>query len=1018
MKLSKIAVDNYQFTIIVFVLLTIFGISSFISMPRTENPTVFIPGASVIVVYPGANPSDMEELVAIPIEEAINELDDIIKINTKLLDGIASISVEFSYNTDAKEKYNEVIQQVNSIRNQLPQDIFLIDYWKFSSSDVAMLQLALVSDKMDYCKIKKNAEKLKKEIEKTEGVKKVEIVACPEREVRVSVDLEKMALMNISLEQVANAIISNNVNIPGGSLDLNNKNFNIKTSGSFQNLNDLGNTVVNSYNGRIIYLREIAKINFGYEDEKYIADFNGKKAVFIVVKQKEDLNIFEIVKKINPKLENFRKQLGDDIKLETVFDQSVIVDNRISGFLSNLLQGILLVGIIIFLSMGYRSSFLVVISIPLSIIIGLGIVDSFGIGLQQITIAALVVALGMLVDNSIVIVENINRFIAKGGDPGKSAVNAASQIGWPIISSTVTTLLAFIPIAMMPDKAGDFIKGLPLTVIATLTVSLFVALTLTPMIAGRIFKRQKDRKIRKTFFEKFLIGFIEGPYRRILNFSLRKKYYIIIISFIVLSLSVLLFITSVGISFFPSSETPQFMIRAELPEGTNIDRTKKAADYIESVLNTIPEIKHYAANIGHGNPRIYYNVIPKNYSKNYADIYVELKEYNPREFNKLIIFLRKYFSDYSGGKISLKVFEQGIPIDAPIVLYINGENLNVLEKITKEFEKYLGQQPGVLNVDNQLSKKRSDIFVDINRDKAGIFGVPIHEIDKTIRTAINGTTVSKFRNSEGKEFNIVLRMPFLEKISASDFDKIYVRSLSGKNIPLSQLTSIKFKQAPSQITRYNLQRTGVISADLEKGYNLDEVMKPVIEELKNYPFMQGYGYTIRGELEARDETFGGMEKAMIIAIIAIFAVLVLQFRSFKQPLIIFAAIPLAIIGSVLALFITGYTFSFTAFVGLVSLIGIVVNNSIILVDYINVLRKEGIGLSDAIKRAGEIRFTPIILTSLTTVVGLLPLTISGSEMWAPLGLTLIGGLIVSTMLTLIVVPVLYLVLNKDKNDKN
>ncbi|MFH2096579.1 MAG: efflux RND transporter permease subunit [Bacteroidota bacterium] len=1022
MKLPKLSLDNYQFTVIVFLLLTIFGLTSYLNMPRTENPTVYIPGASVIVIYPGANPMDMEQLIASPIEEAINELDDIIKISTKIQDGIAAISVEFSYDTDAREKYNEVVQQVNAIRNDLPDDIFSIDFWRFSSSDVAMMQLALTGDSAEYSDLERSAEKLKDMIEKVNGVSKVEIVACPEQELRVSLDLEKMAQMNISLEQVANAIISNNANIPGGSVDIGNKHFNIKTSGSFRHPDELKNIVVNSYNGRIIYLRNIADIKFAYEDQNYIARFNGRKAIFVVVKQKPELNIFDITGRVKPEIERFRKSLDSSIHVETVFDQSSIVDERISGFMNNLLQGVILVGLIILLALGFKSSIIVILAIPLSLLVGLGFVDVWGIGLQQITIAALVVALGLLVDNSIVMVENINRYMAMGYHPKEAAVLGASEIGWPIISATATTLLAFIPIAMMPDKAGDFIQGLPVTIIATLTVSLLVALSLTPMVAGLVYKGYATKKEavenarKKKGVEKLLQKFVEGPYRKALDYALRKKARFIYLSVIFFIVSIFILFRYVGISFFPSSETPQFLVRVNLPEGTGIERSDEAAKYVESVLDSFPEVRHYASNIGHGNPRIYYNVFSKNYAKNYADIYVELKEYVPSEFNRIVEELRNRFASYPGGKINVKVFEQGIPIDAPILIYVNGDDMSVLKTIADSVESYLIHSEGVINIENELSIKKSDLYVDINREKAGMFGVPVHLIDKTVRIAMNGAGISKYRDRTGKEFNIVLRLPVKDKIAVSDFDKIYITSLAGKQVPLSQLASLKFRDAPSKITRYNLQRTAVISADLEKGYSLDEIMKPVIQKLDRFPFPPGYNYNIRGELEARGETFGGMENAMVIAIIAIFAVLVLQFRSFRQPFIIFMAVPLAVIGSIFALLITGYTFSFTAFVGMISLIGIVINNSIILVDYTNKLRSKGIELIPALKEAGETRFTPIILTTLTTIGGLLPLTITGSEMWAPLGWTVIGGLIVSTLLTLLVVPVLYSIMSKRKAD--
>jgi multidrug efflux pump subunit AcrB len=1009
----------------VFILLLIAGVRSYIVMPRTENPEIVMPGVSVIAIYPGASPVDLEELVASPIEEAVNELEDIRRINTSLIDGVASIAVEFDFNVDADKKYDEVVQKVNGIKNDLPEEILTIQVIQWTSADVAMLQLAMVSDKASYREMESQAELLKKEVEKIYGVKKVEIVACPQQEVRVSLDLEKMARMNISIDQVSNALMSNNANIPGGTIQLDDKLFGIKTSGSYSDLEQIRKTVVNSYMGNMICLENIASVDFNYKDLNYFARFpvktgSGKqlqKAIFVVVKQKEGLNVLDVAKEVKIKVDEFKKTLDRSIRLEYVFDQTEGVYNRINNFMGNLIQGILLVGLIIFLVLGFRSSLVVIIAIPLSILIGLSFVQWLGWGLQQISIAGLVVVLGMLVDNSIVMVENINRFISRGYSSREASIQAASEIGWPVVSATLTTVLAFIPLAMMPHEAGMFIRSLPVTIVITLSVSLFIALSLTPMITSRLFTNRKRRvdtgNEKVPIVRKYIQKFIDGPYRRILRYALHHKIQVVAIAVLLLIVSLYAF-TFVGFSLFPKAEQPSLMIRIRLPEGSNIDRTDEVAQYVESVLDTIPEIRYFATNIGHGNPRIYYNLMSTNYLSHFAEIYVATKKYVPDEFDALVDRLRSYFVHYPGAKITVKEFEQGHPIAAPIQIYLTGKKLDVLSDISKEFENYLSDQKGVVNVENQFTKNKTELFFNINRDKANRFGVPLYAIDKTIRTALTGTAVSKFRDREGKEYDIVLRLPVEGKIRLEDIKKIYVTSLAGKTIPLSELAKIEFRQSPSIINRYNMDRTAEIRADVRKGYSIDEVMEPVLEKLHSYPFPSGYGYHIGGELESRSETFGGIGSAIIIAIIAIFAVLVLQFRSFTQPLIIFVAIPFALIGMIWALFISGYTFSFTAAVGLTSLVGIVVNNSIILVDYTNVLRRGGKSIEEALMISGETRFTPILLTSMTTILGLLPLTIRGGTLWAPMGLTIMGGLFVSTMLTLVMVPVLYRLLIPDK----
>ncbi len=1014
MLIPKFAIKNYQFTLVVFLLLLVSGLYSYFTMPRNENPVVYVPGASVTVIYPGASTSDLEELIAIPVEETINELDNIKRINTSMMDGVVVVSVEFNYDADPHEKYDEVVRQVNNIRNDLPEGIVELDLMQWNSTDVAIMQLALVSETTSYSQLDIIAENLKNDIEKSYGIKRVNILALPEQEIHVSMDLEKMAQMNIPVNQVKNAIQSYNANIPGGSINIQKKNFAIKTSGSYESLEDIRNTIVAAYNGQVIYLKDIAGIAFTKEKIEYKAHYDGERAIFLSILQKENINIYDIMDGVKPVIQEHAENLDAHTQLEVVFDVSENIDHRINGFMKNLLQGIIVVGLLILLSIGLSSSLIIITAIPLSVLIGLSFVDLAGFGLQQISIAALVVALGLLVDNSIVMVENISRHITLGSKPRDAAIKGASEIGWPVISATVTTVLAFIPIIMMPDKAGDFIRSLPVTITATLSVSLLIALTLTPLIASVVLKNKtgnKDEKSHSFQLEKYLKAVINGPYRNTLQYVLKRKGLILLITLVVLGISVYIF-THVGISYFPKAETPQFMIRVNMPEGTNLEDTEDATRWVEHVLDTVKTVEHYASNVGKGNPRIYYNIFPKQLAKNFAEIYVELKEYDVDTFYPLLAGLRGKFNEYPGAEINIKEFEQGTPKEAPIVIYIMGDKTESLRTISKKVESWLDQVPGIINIDNKLDKVITNIYFDINKEKANMLGVPVHEIDNTIRTSVSGAKISEYWDDKGQSHDIVLNLSTQGAITLKDFNKIYVESITGKMIPLRQLADYHFEQSQGLITRYNLQKNATINADLKKGVNLDDAMASVISKLEQYSFPPGYDYYLAGEIEERAESFAGMQQAILIALIAIFAVLVLQFNSFIQPLIIYSAIPLAVIGSIWALFITGNTFSFTAFIGLISLVGIVVNNSIILVDYTNLLRKKGHPLEEAIQTAGETRFTPIVLTALTTIGGLLPLTLQGGSLWAPMGWTIIGGLLVSTFLTLLLVPVLYAIVEK------
>ena len=1011
MNIPQLSIKNYQFTLTAFAFLLVMGVASFFNMPRREDPALDIPNVLVIAVYPGANPEDVESQVVDVLEEAINELDDLKEIQTTIRDGVAIMEVEFNFGVDSDKKFDEVQRQVNQSRNEMPEGLYQLDVKKMSTNTVTIMQIGLISETADYALLKSEAERLKRMAERVDGVRKVEVEAFPEQEVRIALNPVLMSEMGISLDDIERALQSNNANIPGGAVKVSSKLFNIKTSGRYANLEQIRNTVVGSFQGRIIYLKNIASVAFDFEDERWLARYNGEQAVYLNVQQKEGYNIYSVTGPIKEKLG--QANLAGDIRLAYIFDQSEGVTERVAGFLGNLIQGILLVGAIIFLVLGLRSASLVMLAIPFSILIGLWTVDQFGFALQQMSIAGLVVALGLLVDNSIAILENIERFLSQGYSREQAAIKGTQQLIAPIASATLTTILAFIPIVMMPDTTGAFIKALPTTVIATLAASFIVAVTLTPFLASRFLKEGKNGDSRKTTpLFRSLQRFVKGPYRRSLQWALDHKALTISLASLSLVGALALF-PLVGVAFFPKAEKPQFRITVQLPNGNNLDATDKAVRYVEAVLDTVPDIKYYAANVGHGNPRIYYNVASENYSNTFGEVLVVLKDYDVARFYELLDQLRETFQSYPNARIDVREFVQGPPTEAPVAIKIKGPALEKLQSYAREVEDIVRSTEGTVNVDNPIRNNSTDIFFRVNRDKAMMLGVPIHVVDKTIRSFVNGTAIGKYRDTEGEDYNIVMRFDYEHQFRLEDFDKISVQSVSGRFIPLKHLTNVEFAEAPSRITHLNSERTATILADLKKGYTLDEVVNGIDLQLQQMDWEDGYSYVYKGDLESRNESFGGMGIASLMALLLILGVLVIQFRSFSQPLIIFSALPLAIIGSILALLATGINFSFTAFIGLTSLIGIAINNSIVLVDFANEMRREGASVLEAAQQAGEVRFIPIVMTTLTTILGLLPLTLMGGSLWAPMGWTIIGGLLTSTTFVLLLVPILYILFTKE-----
>ncbi len=1012
MRLPRIAIENHQFTTVVVLLLLIVGIASFLTMPRSEDPQFKLPISFAIAIYPGATPGDIERLVIDPIEEALNELEDIKRMESTVKDGLALVEIEFDIGVDPDEKYDEFSEKINSIRPDLPDGVIELTANLATPLQVQILQFALISDNASYRDLETQADVLKRRLERVPGVREVENLAFPEQEVRVSLDMEKCSQLGISLNMVMGIIQSENANIPAGSVDIGTRKFNVETSGDYETLEDIANTILSARDGRIVYLKDVARLEFDYEDETYHARVNGDRAIFVAVEQKAGTNIFDVVSAAKETVREFRDELPPNMKIDVVFDQSESVSARLNSFFSSLAQGVLLVGLIVVLSLGLRASLIVMLVIPMSIMVAVGFVDLSDFALQQMTIVGMVIALGLLVDNAIVVTENVSRFMRIGHRPKEAAIQGTGQIAWPIVSSTLTTVMAFVPLVALQSTSGSFIRSMPITVIYILLASLLISLTLTPYLSSRFLRPHREEK--RPFLQRYLDGVTQGRYRRALNYALKYPARVLIITFAALIGSLVFLMPLVGVSLFPKAEKPQFLVNIDTPEGTSLEKTNAVARDVEAVLAQHSGVKRYTTNVGRGNPQIYYNVAPAAEKSTHAQIFVVLEDAAHSEMPALIADLRAKLGNYPGAQIIVQEFEQGPPVDAPISFKVIGEDLDVLQELAIKLENIIEETPGTTEIVNPLRTSKTNLHVDIHRAKASMMGVRTVDIDRTVRAAIAGLPVSTFKDSDGKEYNIVVRLPMADAPSIEDFDRIYVGSVTGAQVPLKNLADIRFKLSPPLINHYNMERTVIVNANVEPGYNVEAVAFDIIERLDAFDWPEGYRYDTGGLLASRQDAFGGMITAILVAIISIFGILVLQFRSYRQPIIVYSAIPVAIIGSILALLLTGYTFSFTAFVGLTSLVGIVINNSIILVDYTNQLRRDGMSIGEAIRKASETRLTPIVLTTATTIGGLLPLTLGGGTMWAPMGWTIIGGLLMSTILTLIVVPVLYMLLTKEE----
>ncbi len=1006
MNISEYSVKNYQFTLIVFLAAMALGIYSLVNMPKGEDPSFEAPSFIIAAVYPGTSSADMEKLVVKPLESRISQFSDLRRVITNISDGVAIIIVEYKYGINTNEKLQEVQREVNAARNELPQDIYALQVEKITASDVNIYQYALVSENASYAQLRKTAEDLESKLEKIKPIKKAESFAFPKQNVKINLDIQKLAQYKIPVTRVVGAMQSENVNIPGGSITVNSKKFNVKTDGDYKSLEEIKNTIIGSNGQKIVYLKDVADVAFGYEDKSYLARYNGHRAILVTASQKDNQNIFATKTEVEKAIELFKAEMPKNIDLVKIFDQGASVENRLWRFAKDFGIAIALV-MLTLLPLGFRASMVVMISIPLSLAMGLTMLNYMGYSLNQLSIVGMIIALGILVDDSIVVVENIERHLRMGFTRRNAAIEASKQISLAVVGCTATLIVAFMPLIFLPEASGAFIRSLPMAVVTTVFASMIISLTIVPFLSSRILAEHEDEK--GNIFLQFLQKAISGSYAKALEKALDFPKTTVLIAGIIFAGSLMVW-KNMGFSLFPKSEKPMFMVDVEMPEGTNLQETDRVTQYVESVLKQKPLVKSYATNVGKGNPRIYYNVLPKQNAENFAQIFVQLQP-DTHSDDKVIFIdsLRNELKHVANAQIFVKDFEQGPPIEAPLAYRIFGENLDTLRKISFDIEKIISETEGTIYVNNPLKVLPTDLKVVINKDKAGMLGIPTADIDRTIRLGVAGINIGKFREDDGDEFDINLSIPTSTegRKNMDVFNQLYVNNLMGNSIPLRQVADVEMQTSTNQIRHFLFDRYVGISAYAKTGFLNEKLNNEIEEKLQNYKFPKGYYYVASGEKESKQRSFAGLGIIVMITVFAFISILILEFKTFKSTLIVLSVIPLGMIGAILMLYFCNLPFSFTATIGLIALVGIEVKNSILLVDFTNQLRLTGKSVDEAVREAGEIRFLPIVLTSLTAIGGLIPLIVEFNPLYSPLALVLVGGLISSTLLSRLVTPVMY-----------
>lgn len=1007
--LATFAVRRWQFTLVAFGLLVMLGVNAFMSVPRSEDPHFPVPIVVVRAVLPGAEPSEIEQLITDPIEDAVDGLDNIDKVESFSGDGAAVISVHFTWDVDPERKYDEVVREVNAIRGNLPAGLTRLEVQRVRTSEVSIVQVALTSDILPMRRLEKTADRLRERLDRVPGVREAKYWGAPASEVQVTLDLARLSALKLPATAVADALKSAGAEAPIGAVQAGERRFNVKSGGAFHDLATIADTPVRAVDGQVTRVRDVATVAWAQAEPSHLTRFNGKRALFLTVTQKDGQDVTKITKAVQQVVDDYEKTLPAGVKLERGFVQAENVKHRLNNLFRDFGIALALV-LITLLPLGPRAGVVVMVSIPLSLLIGLTLLQAFGFTLNQLSIAGFVLALGLLVDDSIVITENIARRVREGEDRTDAAINGTRQISLAVLGCTATLMLAFLPLMALPAGSGAYIKSLPVTVLCTIAASLLVSMTIIPFLASRLLDKHSDPEGNALL--RAVNDGIHRFYRPVLHRALARPWAALAI-LLAICLLTLPLVKLIGSSLFPSAETPQFLIRVETPDGSSLARTDQVLRYVEKRVRAEPDVVWEAANLGRGNPQIFYNRSQRESSATFAEVFVSLKRWEPGKSDQVLDRLRKEFAGYPGARISVLTFENGPPIDAPVAIRITGQNLDVLKALAARTEAILKATPGTRDVNNPVRLDRTDLDLGVDEAKAAALGVPAGAPRRIARLALSGEEAARFRDPDGDDYAVKVRLP-TDQVDGSArnplsvLKTIYVPTTDGMAAPLAAFATPRLKSSASRIDRFDRERTVTISSYIRTGFLASGVTQDAVARLnKELPLPPGYRMTLGGEAEAASESFSGLGAAILVAVFGIMAVLVLEFQKFKTALVVAGIIPFGVFGAVLALALTGNSLSFTATIGVVALMGIEIKNSILLVDFTEQLRREGMNLHDAIEKAGEVRFLPVLLTSVTAIGGLLPLALEHSGLYSPLSIAIIGGLVTSTLLSRVATPVMY-----------
>ncbi|MDI9861756.1 efflux RND transporter permease subunit [Flectobacillus roseus] len=1021
MNIIQASLKYKHVTLSVLLLLFAIGVNSLMNMPRREDPKITIRQGLVIAYFPGANSAQVEDQVTKKLEQYLFQYEEVNKAKTysTTKDGIVVVNVELTEKVKLPDVFWSKLRHQLLVSKQLdlPEGvrgpIVNSDF-----GDTEAMVIALESNKASYAELKTYAQKLEDYLRTIPAASKIKRVGEQKEQIVVSSSSEKLSQYGISLQQIVKVLQSQNSINATGSVKTEQSKTPLYTNGFYNTENDLANQIVGvSQSGSTVKVSDVASLKRDYAEPQSIITVNGNKAILLSIQMHEGNNIVQFGDEVNKKIDAVKQVLPSEVKITTIVNQPHLVDENVSHFIHEFFLAIISVIVVVVLLLPLRIAAVAATAIPMTVAVTFAIMHALGIELHQVSLAALILVLGMVVDDAIVIADNYVELLDEGIERWTAAWRSASDLVIPVLAATITIIASFMPMILLNGSVGEFIFALPITVAVALASSFIVAMLLTPMLCFMFIKKglhqhgENEKKSRKSLLDYMQIG-----YNNLLEWCVKHPIATIISSIIPILLAGLLFKAGVRQLFFPAAERNQFVVELWMPTGTKLEKTNQAILKAEALIKGDKRVLSFATFTGTAAPRFYYNFSPEFPTTNYAQILINTttdktaEELAEELSNKVEMAIPE-------GTTFVKLMQQGSPLKAPVEVRIIGDDINHLKELSNQVSTILKKASGSKFVRSDFGEDYYGFGIKL-KEEANRLGFTTTSISQTVYTGFSGAAISTMYEGNNA-VDIVLRLDENSRRNTDDLANTYMKSpVTGANVPLRQIADIIPEWQAGKIMHRNGVRTLTVQSELAEGVLPAELVKTIQPEINKLQLPSGYRIEYGGEDANKKETFSQLVTVLMVSLVLIFFILLFQFRNLKESAIVMLTIPLSLFGAILGLYVTGNNFSFTAFIGLISLSGIVVRNAIILVDHTNELMKHGMDIRTAAIESGKRRLRPIFLTAMAAAIGVVPMIISHSPMWAPLASVLAFGVVWSMLMALLSVPVLYIgwIKPRDKKD--